>query len=54
MLEFRSGIEVAWRFDNRSRLGVEFTHISNAGIYDRNPGTETLTVNYSIPLDQLF
>ena len=54
VLEFRSGIELAWRFANRSRLGLEFTHISNAGIYDHNPGMETLTVNYSMPLDSLF
>ena len=27
------------------------SHISNAGIYDKNPGTENLTLNYSIPLN---
>lgn len=53
-LEFRSGIELAWRFDDRSRLGIELSHISNAGIYDRNPGTENLTINYSIPIDGWF
>jgi len=51
VLEFRSAIALAWRFDDRSRLGIEFAHLSNAGIYDVNPGTENLTVNYSIPLD---
>ena len=54
VLEFRSAIELAWRFDDRSRLGLEFSHLSNAGIYDRNPGTENLTLNYSVPLDKLF
>ena len=54
VLEFRSAIALAWRFDDRSRLGVEFSHLSNAGIYDTNPGTENLTVNYSVPLDRLF
>ena len=53
-IEFRTAIEAAWRFDNQSRLGVEFSHISNAGIYDHNPGTETLTVNYSVPIGSLF
>ena len=53
-LEFRSAAELAWRFDDRSRLGLEFAHLSNAGIYDVNPGTETLTLNYSVPLDELF
>jgi lipid A 3-O-deacylase len=54
VLEFRSAIEIAWRFNDRSRLGVELSHLSNASIYDSNPGTENLTVNYSVPLDQLF
>lgn len=53
-LEFRSGIELAWRFDDRSRLGIEFSHLSNAGIYDSNPGTENLTINYSVPIDGWF
>jgi len=52
--EFRTGVEVAWRFEDLTRLGIEFTHISNAGIYDVNPGTEMLTINYSVPLGSLF
>ena len=39
-IEFRSGIEVAYRFDDYSRLGLSFTHISNAGLDERNPGVE--------------
>lgn len=50
ILEFRSGIEVGWRFDNRSRLSVMLYHISNAGIGDTNPGTEAVSLGYSIPL----
>jgi len=53
-LEFRTALELAWMFMDRSRLGVELAHMSNAGIYDHNPGMETLTVNYSIPLGSLF
>jgi lipid A 3-O-deacylase len=49
-VEFRSAVELAFRFDNRSRLGVEVSHRSNAGIYDRNPGEESLTLFYHIPL----
>ena len=49
-LEFRSGVVLAWRFDNESRLGVGVHHLSNAGIGDRNPGTESLAVFYSHPL----
>lgn len=50
-LEFRSQLEVAYRFDDRSRLGLAVSHYSNAGLGDVNPGTETLSVYYSIPLN---
>lgn len=53
-LEFRSQLEAAYRFDNRSRLGLAISHYSNASIGDTNPGTETLTVYYSIPTYGLF
>lgn len=49
-VEFRSGIEAAWRFDDRTRLGISFYHLSNAHLADHNPGTEVLGVVYSIPL----
>lgn len=49
-LEFRSQLDVAYRFDDRSRLGVSFGHMSNASIGDTNPGTESLMLNYSVPL----
>ena len=53
-LEFRSGLELAYRFDDRSRLGMEISHRSNASIYDKNPGEETLMVFYHLPLTKLF
>jgi len=49
-LEFRSQLEVAYRFDNRSRLGLAISHYSNASLGDSNPGVETLSLNYSYPL----
>ena len=52
-LEFRSQLELAYRFDDRSRLGVSFGHMSNASIGDKNPGTESLMLNYSIPLSSI-
>ncbi|MQX36309.1 acyloxyacyl hydrolase [Roseospira navarrensis] len=53
-LEFRSGIEAAWQFDDGSRLGIAAHHISNADLGDSNPGVENVTLNYSIPFDSLF
>ncbi|MBL4719651.1 MAG: acyloxyacyl hydrolase [Alphaproteobacteria bacterium] len=54
VIEFRSGVELAYRFDDRTRLGVAFHHISNASLSDNNPGTETLTLTLSLPLTNLF
>ncbi len=50
VVEFRSGVELDYRFDNRARLGLGFHHLSNAGIGDRNPGTEILGMFFSFPL----
>ena len=51
VIEFRSGLEVGWRFDNRSRLSAMVYHLSNASIDDNNPGTEVFSIGYSFPLD---
>lgn len=48
--EFRSSIELSYRFDDRTRIGLAYYHLSNAGLGDINPGTEVLSVVYSIPL----
>lgn len=50
VVEFRSALTLAYRFDNRSRLGLRFYHLSNAGLGDDNPGVEVLDLTYSIPL----
>lgn len=46
VLEFRSGLEVAYRFENGHRLGVLFYHLSNADFYDRNPGSNSLVLTW--------
>lgn len=50
VLEFRSQLELAWRFADQARLALAFSHISNAGIGDHNTGTEIVTLYYAIPL----
>ncbi|MGB0669855.1 MAG: acyloxyacyl hydrolase [Rhodospirillales bacterium] len=52
-LEFRSQLEVAYRFDNRARLGLAISHYSNASLDEQNPGTETATLYLSWPLESL-
>lgn len=49
-IEFKSAAEIAWQFRNRSRLGLQLYHLSNAGIDKKNPGTEILGISYTIPL----
>ena len=49
-LEFKSGVELAYRYADQSRLGIAFDHMSNAGIAKLNPGVESLLLVYSYPL----
>ena len=49
-LEFRSAIELSYRLRDGSRLGVCLYHLSNAGLFTQNPGSESLVVTYSAGL----
>jgi hypothetical protein len=53
-VEFRTGIELSYRLDDDSRLGVLFHHMSNADLGNKNPGSESLFVTYAVPVDKLF
>jgi hypothetical protein len=53
-VEFRSQVELGYQFENRSRLSLAFSHLSNAHLGDDNPGTEVLNLYYHLPLDVLF
>lgn len=46
----RSSVDISVKFSNLSRIGVQLSHISNAGITEKNPGSEILTFFYAIPL----
>lgn len=48
-VEFRTGLELGYKFEDRTRLGVAAHHISNAGLGSDNPGTESIMLMYSIP-----
>ncbi len=52
VLQFRSGIEAAWRIGERLRLGVEFYHVSNASITEYNPGEDSLVLTVAVPLSR--
>ncbi len=49
-LQFRSSIEIAYEFNDASRIGLALAHISNAGTHSNNPGAETLMLTYSMPI----
>lgn len=49
-LEFRSALEIGYEWRSRKRLAFAIYHLSNAGIYDRNPGMNSLILTFSIPL----
>lgn len=51
-IEFRSSVELAYQLDDRMRVGVGIQHLSNAGLYDHNPGTEAVVFNLQIPLGE--
>ncbi len=53
-IEFRSTLEVGYRFDNNMRIAASFGHISNAGLTKLNSGTEILSGNVYIPVDWVF
>ena len=48
--EFISGLGLSYEFVDRSRLGLRYLHISNADLYDTNPGADILLLNYGIAL----
>lgn len=53
-IQFRTGLELSYDIYYGQRVGVAFTHTSNAGFYDQNPGAETLLINYHVPFNRLF
>ena len=53
-IEFKSSFELAYRFKNGLRLGVEAYHVSNSKLSNKNPGTESVVLSFSVPLKAIF
>ena len=51
IIEFRSGLDLAYRRKNGARIAAEVHHLSNASLDENYPGTETFLFTYSIPLN---
>ena len=50
-LEFRSQLEIAYRFSNGARIGASFGHMSNANLGPPNPGVEYLAGTIAFPVN---
>ena len=48
-IQFRTSLEISYELKNKNRIGVSFSHISNANLGDKNPGVEILSFSYHIP-----
>jgi len=49
-LEFRSQLELGWRFDSDIRMSAYISHLSNAHIANSNPGAEIVGAYLRLPL----
>ena len=46
--EYKTGVEIDYKFADLSRLGLALHHMSNAGITQVNPGEQQIEVVYSV------
>ena len=49
-LEFRSALLLGYQRRSKFRVGVQLAHVSNASLGHKNPGEESLSLVFSIPL----
>ncbi len=49
-VEFRSSLELSRRFARGSSLGLATYHLSNASIYDDNPGSNSVVLSWAFPV----
>jgi lipid A 3-O-deacylase len=50
-VEFRTGAELDYKFEDQRRIGVVVQHMSNAGLTKNNPGEQEILVTYQLPLN---
>ena len=53
-LQFRSQLEISYEFENSHRASLAFSHISNASLGDKNPGSEVVAFYWHMPFDDVF
>lgn len=50
VVEFRSQLEISYRFKNKIKLALSLNHISNASIKPPNLGVESLALTFVLPM----
>jgi len=48
-IEFRTTLEISYEIKNKNRIGLFFSHISNANIGNQNPGANIIGLSYQVP-----
>ena len=46
-IQFRGLVGVGYKISNTQRVSLAIDHKSNAGLEDKNPGSETLVLRYT-------
>ena len=53
-LEFRTQLELGYVFENKSRVSLAYSHISNANLGETNHGANMISIYYHVPVGLLF
>jgi len=53
-VEFRSQLEVGYRFENEMRVSVAYSHISNGNLSEYNPGVDMISAYLHVPVNLLM
>jgi lipid A 3-O-deacylase len=53
LLEFRSQVELGYRFENEIRISVAYSHISNANLTELNPGVDIVSAYLHVPVKMI-
>jgi lipid A 3-O-deacylase len=54
VVEFRSQLELGYRFENEMRVSLAYSHISNANLSDTNPGVDIISAYLHVPVDMII
>ena len=54
VFEIHASITFAYVFDNEARLGLTYSHISNADTQDKNPALDSILITYAFPIGPIL